>query len=154
AHNSPFRLAAKIRTANSRWRWIRRLRLFMTTDVITHRMGSLRPCSSGIIVRCYACPVRLISGVIALMMVAASGLAQQRPLLTEDPRLIPVGSLDVETGIGYARDAVFTISGLRGDHVALFPTALNFGLGDRAEFQIGGVVQDFLKSADGVWHKD
>src|SRR6185369_9426010 len=57
-----------------------------------------------------------------------TALAQQRPLLTEDPRLIPTGAVDVETGVTYERDARFTISGLSGSHVALLPTGLNFGL--------------------------
>jgi hypothetical protein len=83
-----------------------------------------------------------------------TALAQQRPLLTEDPRLIPTGAVDVETGVTYERDARFTISGLSGSHVALLPTGLNFGLGDRAEFQLGGVVRDYLKTSDGVWHQD
>jgi len=95
--------------------------------------------------------IRLIVIYFFFQPVAA---AQQRPLLTEDPRLIPVGALEVETGVGYAKDEVFTISGLQGSHVALLPTALHFGLGDRAEFQIGGVVRDFLKAPDGAWHQD
>jgi len=73
--------------------------------------------------------------------------------VTEDPRLIPTGAVDVETGVTYERDARFTISGLGGSHVALLPSGLNFGLGDRAEFQLGGVVRDYLKTAD-VWHQD
>ena len=89
-----------------------------------------------------------------MVLFESSAGAQQRPLLTEDPRLIPAGALDVETGISYAKDTVFTISGLRGDHVALLQSALHFGLGDRAEFQIGGAVHDYLKSSDGVWHQD
>jgi hypothetical protein len=89
-----------------------------------------------------------------VMLFSGIGLAQQRPLVTEDPRLIPAGAIDVEAGMTYEHDAVFTISGLRGDHVALLPSALNFGLGDRAEFQIGGVVRDYLKTSDGSWRKD
>jgi hypothetical protein len=80
--------------------------------------------------------------------------AQQRPLLTEDPRLIPAGTLDAETGFGYEKRAVYTLSGLQGDHVELFPSGLNFGLGDRAEFQMDGAVREYLRTSDGVWHHD
>src|SRR5262245_41448976 len=89
--------------------------------------------------------------VLFFLIFTAVAQGQQRPLLTEDPRLIPPGAVDVEAGITYENDAVYSLSGLRGNHVALLPTALNFGLGDRAEFQIGGVVRDFLKAGD-VWH--
>ena len=106
-------------------------------------------------VRCYASGVRSITQLIVICMFFHSvAAAQQRPLVTEDPRLIPVGALDVETGVSYGKDEVFTISGLQGSHVALLPTVLHFGLGDRAEFQIGGVVHDFLKTPDGAWHQD
>lgn len=80
--------------------------------------------------------------------------AQQRPLLTEDPRLVPSGAVDVETGLGYDKRAVYTISNLQGEHVALLPTGLNFGLGDRAEFQISGTLHDYLRTSNGVWHRD
>jgi hypothetical protein len=80
--------------------------------------------------------------------------AQQRPLLTEDPRLPPSGSLDVEMGFGYEKRAVYTLSNLEGDHVALLPLGLHFGLGDRAEFQMTGTLHDYLHTADGVWYND
>jgi len=99
--------------------------------------------------------VRFVTGLaLILLLFEGSAAAQQRPLVTEDPRLLPAGALDVETGIGYAKDAVFTISGLRGHHVTLLPTALHFGLGERAEFQIGGAIHDYLETPAGVWHGD
>jgi len=82
------------------------------------------------------------------------GHAQQRPLLTEDPHVIPSGALDVETGIGYERYAVFRIRDRQGTHLALFPTALNFSLGDRAEFQMAWTVHDYLRTAPGIWRHD
>src|SRR2546426_29715 len=71
-------------------------------------------------------------------------LAQQRPLLTEDPRLIANGSFVMESGFGYAHRARFPLSGLGGDEYSVFVNGLNFGLGPRAEFQINGVVQNLL----------
>src|SRR6266566_2874461 len=55
--------------------------------------------------------------------------AQQRPLITEDPRLIPTGAFVVESGFGYARKAQFPLSGLKGDEVSAFVNGLNFSLG-------------------------
>ena len=90
--------------------------------------------------------------------IASSGVqsvyAQQRPLLTEDARLIPAGSVELETGFTYEDQAVYTISGLEGTHIALLPSGVHFGLGDRAEFQMTGTIQDYLKPADNTWHND
>ena len=79
--------------------------------------------------------------------------AQQRPLLTEDPRLIPNGAFVVESGFGYARKAHFPLSGLFGDEYSAFVHGLNFSLGPRAEFQINGVIQNFVK-AGSAWRHD
>jgi len=80
--------------------------------------------------------------------------AQQRPLLTEDPRPIPSGALDAEVGFGYDRRSVYTLSGFHGSHVALLPSGLNFGLGNNAEFQMVWTMHDYLRTFDGVWHRD
>src|SRR5689334_19275201 len=79
--------------------------------------------------------------------------AQQRPLLTEDPRLIPNGAFVMESGFSYARKAQFPLSGLKGDEYSIFDNGLNFSLGPRAEFQINGAIQNFLK-ADNDWRND
>jgi hypothetical protein len=103
------------------------------------------------------CPYqRLLSifSFVIFLLCATSAYAQQRPLLTEDPRLIPSGSLDVEAGFGFEKNAVYTVSNLEGNHVALFPLGLNFGLGDNAEFQLNWTVHDYLHTADDVWHSD
>jgi len=93
--------------------------------------------------------------IFAIFLIfSATVHAQQRPLVTEDPRLIPAGSLDTEAGFGFEEHAVYTLSGLEGDHIALLPGGLHFGLGDRAEFQMTGTLYDFLKTSDGNWHSD
>jgi hypothetical protein len=91
---------------------------------------------------------------VIFVICARPAHAQQRPLLTEDPRLIPAGSLDVEAGFGFEKNAVYTVSNLEGNHVALLPLGLNFGLGDNAEFQMNWTVHDYLHTADDVWHSD
>jgi hypothetical protein len=82
-----------------------------------------------------------------------SALAQQRPLLTEDPRLIPNGAFVVESGFSYAHKAQFPLSGLKGDEYSLFLNGFNFSLGPRAEFQINGAIQNFVKSGN-YWRND
>ena len=90
---------------------------------------------------------------VFLCVFLSSASAQQRPLLTEDPRLIPGGAFVMESGFGYARNAHFPLSGLKGDEYSAFVNGLNFGLGPRAEFQINGVVQNFVKTR-GEWRND
>ena len=98
---------------------------------------------------------RLLSLITFLILpIGSTGYAQQRPILTEDPRLIPSGSLDSEAGLGYEDHAIYTLSGLEGDHVSLLTGGLHFGLGDRAEFQMTGTLYDFLKPPDGNWRSD
>jgi hypothetical protein len=78
---------------------------------------------------------------------------QQRPLLTEDPRLIPNGAFVLESGGGYFHRARFPLSGLSGDEFSVFVNGLNFSLGPRAEFQINGTIQNFLKVRND-WRND
>jgi len=78
---------------------------------------------------------------------------QQRPLVTEDPRLIPNGAFVMESGFGYAHKAQFPLSGLKGDQYSAFVNGLNFSLGPRAEFQINSVIHNFLKVGN-TWHND
>jgi hypothetical protein len=95
---------------------------------------------------------RILFVTLLYLSISIPSPAQQRPLLTEDPRLIPNGALVMESGIGYARNAQFPLSGLKGDEVA-FLSGLHVGLGPNAEFQMGGVLQNFVK-ADGKWRND
>ncbi len=80
-----------------------------------------------------------------LWLFSLSALAQQRPLLTEDPRIIPIGALVTEVGAGYMNRARFPLSNLGGNEFSLFENGLHFSLGPRAEFQITGVVHRFLR---------
>src|SRR5262245_20848291 len=95
-----------------------------------------------------------ISGAVFLCVFVSLWLpAQQRPLLTEDPRLIPNGAFVMESGFGYARKAQFPLSGLKGDEYSAFVNGLNFSLGPRAEFQINGAIQNFVKVGND-WRND
>ncbi len=70
--------------------------------------------------------------------------AQQRPLLTEDVDIIPPGTARIEAGIEFFQDARFPLSGLRGDLTRVGVVGVNFGLSPNVEFQIDGVLQNFL----------
>jgi len=96
---------------------------------------------------------RILGSVFLCVFVSLWLQAQQRPLLTEDPRLIPNGSFVMESGFGYARKAHFPLAGLQGDEYSAFVNGLNFSLGQRAEFQINGVIQNFVKVGND-WRND
>lgn len=87
---------------------------------------------------------------LTLLLVCFCGLsllsasAQQRPLLTEDVDIIPPGSVRIEAGIDFFQDARFPLSGLRGDQTRVGVIGINVGLSPNVEFQIDGVLQNFL----------
>jgi len=81
---------------------------------------------------------------ILLVLFSGTSFAQQRPLITEDPRLISDGSLVTELGFTYLDRARFPLSRLEGNELSAFDGGLNFGLGSRAEFQMRWVGQNFL----------
>lgn len=84
--------------------------------------------------------------LLCLLSLASScAFGQQRPLLTEDPRIITNGTLVTETGFAYYNHARFPLSRAVGDQFSIFHNGLNFGLGPRAEFQMSGVLHNFVK---------
>jgi len=70
--------------------------------------------------------------------------AQQRPLLTEDVDVLPPGTLRIEAGIDFLQGAKFPASGLTGDLTRAGVIGINIGLSSNVEFQIEGVLQNFL----------
>jgi hypothetical protein len=86
---------------------------------------------------------------VVLLFVTTAAMGQQRPLITEDPRTIPMGSVFTEAGIAYLNRARFPVSGLEGNQFSLFVNGLHVGVGPRAEFQMGGVLHNFVKVRDG-----
>src|SRR5438046_2619372 len=87
---------------------------------------------------------RLAVGVLCLCVTASPALAQQRPLVTEDPEPIGAGRILIEAGIDDARDAQFPVSGLRGTLVRVPLIGLSFGISSIAELQIDGGLRDML----------
>jgi hypothetical protein len=91
---------------------------------------------------------RLCLAVALVFLVAGFSFSQQRPLLTEDPRLITEGAVVTELGVSYQHLARFPVSGLTGDFYSILENGAHFGLGKRAEFQMTGVIHYYL-SVDG-----
>jgi len=80
--------------------------------------------------------MRIFLAVLVLLLAAGAAHAQQRPLITEDPETIGAGRLLVEGGIEYDNDAVYPVSGLRGNLLRLPLIGLSIGISSIAEIQI------------------
>src|SRR5688500_577595 len=83
---------------------------------------------------------------IAVLVLALSSpaLAQQRPLVTEDPETIGAGRILVEAGFDHARDVDYPVSGL-GGHLRRFPViGISLGIGSVGEVQIDGGLYNHL----------
>ena len=80
----------------------------------------------------------LASMVVALLVLARSAAAQQRPLTTEDPEPIGAGRLLVESGVDYAHDVQYPVSGLEGNLWRLPTIGVSIGISSIAELQIDG----------------
>jgi hypothetical protein len=93
---------------------------------------------------------RLCNSACLLLLFSSIGMAQQRPLLTEDPRLLSEGTALTELGFSYQHRARFPVSGLTGDLYSLLENGIHFSLGQRAEFQMTGVVQNYLRLENGA----
>ena len=85
---------------------------------------------------------RSIGGAVlglALSVIAARpAVAQQRPLLTEDPEVVGAGRLLIEGGIDGAHDAHYPLSGLEGNLWRVPVFGISVGLSSIAELQIDG----------------
>jgi hypothetical protein len=79
-----------------------------------------------------------------VMLFPAVALAQQRPLVTEDPETIGAGRLLVEGGVDYSWDVEFPASGLEGNLLRIPLLGLSIGVSSIAEIQIDGGVHNRL----------
>jgi hypothetical protein len=71
-------------------------------------------------------------------------LAQQRPLVTEDPETVGAGRILVEAGFDYQRDALFPASGLEGNLLRIPLVGASIGVSSIAEIQIDGGLSNTL----------
>ena len=76
--------------------------------------------------------------VCLFLLTAAPAVAQQRPLVTEDPETIGAGRVLLEGGIDYNRDMAFPASGLTGHLLRAPLIGISVGLSSIAELQIDG----------------
>ena len=76
---------------------------------------------------------------LGFCLAAGSALAQQRPLLTEDPE--PVGDRLVllEAGVDHTWNHVYPASGLKGTLLRAPRLGFSFGMGSQAEIQLDAV---------------
>lgn len=88
--------------------------------------------------------IRLCPAILFALCLAATAAAQQRPLITEDVDIIPVGSVRLQVGVDFLQDAKFPASGLKGDLTRVGVVGINVGLSPNVEFQIEGVLQNYL----------
>ena len=79
-----------------------------------------------------------------LALVACPALAQQRPLVTEDPETVGGGQILVEAGFDYVRDAVYPVSGLEGHLLRAPLIGVSIGVSSIAEIQIDGGLRNRL----------
>ena len=73
---------------------------------------------------------------VMVVFTASDAFAQQRPLVTEDPETIGAGRVLLEGGVEYSRDAVYPVSGLRGNLLRLPLLGISVGVSSIAEIQI------------------
>lgn len=87
---------------------------------------------------------RLVACLIFIFSLSLSAFAQQRPLLTEDVDTIPEGSFEIAAGVDFLQNAKFPLSGLKGDLTRVGDIRIRTGFASNVEFQIEGVMQNFL----------
>ncbi len=85
----------------------------------------------------------LLSGLLVTFAVLPLR-AQQRPFLTDDPNPVALGLVRTGLGIEFMQGQRFPLSGLEGDLTRVGVANVQVGVGEFAEFQISGVLQNFL----------
>jgi hypothetical protein len=88
--------------------------------------------------------VKFATVLVLLFSLTGTALAQQRPLVTEDPETVGGGRVLIEAGLDLQRDVFFPVSGLRGNRVVLPTVSVSVGLSSIAELQIDGALYQRL----------
>jgi hypothetical protein len=81
---------------------------------------------------------RFVPIVVFAVMLARPAGTQQRPLVTEDPEPIGAGRVLLETGVDFAADQRYPVSGLDGNLWRVPTIGISVGISSIAEFQIDG----------------
>jgi hypothetical protein len=82
--------------------------------------------------------IRLVLVALLAVAWARPAMAQQRPLVTEDPESIGGGRVLIEAGLDRSLDQVYPVSGLRGDLWRIPTIGISVGISPIAEIQIDG----------------
>src|SRR5471030_1077932 len=88
--------------------------------------------------------LRMLGVAFALSAAASPALAQQRPLVTEDPEPIGAGRVLIEGGFDLAHDYQDSVSGLKGNLLSVPTIGISVGLSSIAELQIDGGIYNRL----------
>lgn len=80
------------------------------------------------------------AALAAALLVGGVGplVAQQRPLVTQDPEAIGTGQVLVEAGFDYGSDILFPASGLTGSLLRVPVVGVSVGISSIAEIQLSG----------------
>lgn len=87
------------------------------------------------------------SGTVTVLFFVFSAInlhAQQRPLQTDDPQLVPSGDIRLQGGFEFLQNQTFSLSGLRGDLTRLGVLGVFVGAGPYVEFQVTGTLLNSL----------
>lgn len=82
--------------------------------------------------------------IICFFFHGAALFAQTGPLITEPVNTVTDGQLQIQLGFEFLQDNTYRLSGLEGDLSRLGVVGARLGVGERAEVQIFGTVQEFL----------
>jgi hypothetical protein len=88
--------------------------------------------------------VRTLGVVGVCLGVATPGLAQQRPLVTEDPETVGAGNVLLEGGFDWQQDVAYPAAGLRGDLLRVATVGVSFGFSSILELQVDGGLYNRL----------
>jgi hypothetical protein len=84
------------------------------------------------------------AALAACVLTASPAVAQQRPLVTEDPEVIGAGLILLEGGFDYSREVLFPASGLQGNLLRVPTLGVSFGISSIAELQLDGGLYNRL----------
>ena len=86
-----------------------------------------------------------LTAILILLATALPALAQQRPLVTEDPETIGSGLVLIEGGLDLQHEIFYPVSGLQGNLLRVPTFGVSFGLSSIAELQFDGGPYNRLK---------
>lgn len=85
---------------------------------------------------------------VACLVFPGVVFGQQRPLRTDDAEILATGRVRAQVGVEFLQRQRYPLSGLEGDLSRLGVAAIHVGVGEYAEFQLSGVIQEVLSVTD------